>query len=106
MAGFSELKSEFDAVGTEILAASADDPEMAAEVQVSTSFPVAFGVSRDVADSIGAWWEDRRSIVQPAEFILDSGGKVLSSTYSTGPVGRLDAEDALKFIRFIESQKD
>jgi len=69
------------------------------------SFPIAYGVTRDQAETIGSWWEDRRSIAQPSEFILGEGGKVLSATYSTGPVGRLMPEDALKLIGFIESQQ-
>ncbi len=96
---------ELDELGVEIIAASVDDAEMAAEVQVDLDFPVAYGVTREQADSIGAWWEDRRSIVQPSEFILDGSGKVVSSTYSSGPIGRLDAADAMKLIKFIESQK-
>ena len=35
------------------------------------SFPFAYGMTRADADRIGAWWEDRRGIVQPSEFILD-----------------------------------
>jgi hypothetical protein len=68
-------------------------------------FPIAHGVTRDQADSIGSWWEERRSIIQPSEFILGSNGNVISATYSTGPVGRLMPDDALKLIRFIEAQK-
>ncbi len=79
---------------------------MAAAVQVDLDFPIAYGVTHEQADAIGAWWEDRRSIIQPSEFILDGAGKVVSATYSTGPVGRLDAADALKLIRFVESQKE
>ena len=33
------------------------------------------------------------------------GGKVLSATYSTGPVGRMDAGDALKLVKFLEKKK-
>ena len=68
-------------------------------------FPIAFGVTREQAERIGSWWEDRRSIIQPSEFILGRNGEVISATYSTGPVGRLMPEDALKLIRFVEAQK-
>ncbi len=88
-----------------ILAASVDPLDKAAEIQRDLSFPIAYGVTREQADSIGAWWEDRRSIVQPSEFVLDGTGKVLSATYSTGPVGRLDAGDALKLVKFLEGKK-
>ncbi len=92
-------------MGISILAASVDPREKATEVQETLSFPIAYGVTRDQATMIDAWWEDRRSIIQPSEFVLDGGGKVLSATYSTGPVGRMDAGDALRLVKFIEKKK-
>ncbi len=93
-------------MGISILAASVDPLEKAAEVQQDVSFPIAYGVTREQADSIGAWWEDRRAIIQPSEFVLNGNGKVLSATYSTGPVGRVDAGDALKLVKFLESKRN
>jgi peroxiredoxin len=105
LAGYDAIKAEFDDMGITILAASVDPLEKATEVQGTLSFPIAYGVTRDQAAVIDAWWEDRRSIIQPSEFVLDSGGKVLSATYSTGPVGRMDADDALRLVKFIEKKK-
>ncbi len=105
MAGYEALKSEFDEMNTAVLAASVDPVDKAAEVQQELSFPIAYEVTREQADLIGAWWEDRRAIIQPSEFILDGNGKVLSATYSTGPVGRMPAADALRFIRFNEKKR-
>jgi hypothetical protein len=89
-----------------ILAASVDPLDRAAEIQADIDFPVAYGATREQGDSIGAWWEDGRSIIQPSEFVLNGEGKVVSATYSTGPIGRLMPEDTLKLISFIESQKN
>ena len=75
-------------------------------MQDGLEFPIAHGVTKDQADSIGSWWEERRSIVQPSEFILSRVGKVVSATYSSGPIGRLMPEDAIKLIRFLESLKN
>ena len=105
MAAYSAKKSEFDEIGVSILAASVDTRENAALLQDENEFPIAYGVTRAQTDTIGCWWEERRSIVQPSNFVLDDAGKVLSATYSTGPVGRLEPEDALKFIRFVDGQK-
>lgn len=79
--------------------------EQGAKIRNELNYPVAFGVTREQADSVGSWWEDRRAIVQPSEFILTSDGTVVSATYSTGPVGRLMPEDAAKLIQFVEGQK-
>jgi|TARA_B100002003_G_scaffold250130_2_gene288419 peroxiredoxin len=88
-----------------IVAASVDDEEKAAEVAAELSFPVAHGVTRAQADSIDAWWEDRRGIIQPSEFLLNAGHKVLFSTYSSGPLGRMNPPDVVKLVQFMEKQK-
>ncbi len=106
MAGYEALEAQFAEAGISILGASVDPLEKATEVQQELSFPIAYGVTREQADSIGAWWEDRRAIIQPSEFLLAGDGEVLSATYSTGPVGRMDAGDALKLVQFLESKRN
>jgi peroxiredoxin len=104
LAGFEKLKDEFAAEGISVIAASVDDLEKSQDVQADLSFPVVHGVTRDVADTVGAWWDGRRNYIQPSEFMLGPGGRVLSATYSTGPVGRLDAQDALALFRILKSR--
>ena len=106
MVAFDGLKSEYDERGVSIVAACSDTLENASLVQEELRFPVAHGVTREQAMSIGSWWEDRRAIIQPAEFILTGSGQVVSATYSTGPVGRLMPEDALTLIEYRESLKN
>jgi len=105
LVGFEKLKSELDGLGAQIVAASIDPIEKAREVAADVSFPVAYGVTRADADALDAFWEDRRSIIQPSEFILGADGKVLGSSYSDGPLGRIDASDVVKWINFRESKK-
>ena len=88
-----------------ILAASVDTGDKAGEVAAGLDFPVAEGVTRDRARALDAWWEDRRSIIQPSEFVLDRKGRVVTSTYSSGPIGRMDAEDVVKFVTFYERRR-
>ena len=104
MAGFEKLKTELDAVGASIIAASVDPIDKAGEVAREVSFPVGYGVTREVADRLGSWWEERRSIIQPSEFLIDAGGKILASSYSDGPIGRIEAADVIKVINFREAQ--
>jgi peroxiredoxin len=104
LAGFAKLYPDLQALGVGVLAASVDPLDKAREVAAELPFPVGYGVTRAQADAIGAWWEERRSIVQPSEFLLDSEGKVVSSTYSSGPIGRVDAADVVKHIRFRDQQ--
>ena len=104
MAGFERLKAELEAVGAKVFAASVDPVDKAGEVAAELSFPVAYGVTRAVAEQLDSWWEERRSIIQPSEFIMTAEGKIIASSYSDGPVGRIDAADVIKVINFREAQ--
>lgn len=91
-------------MGAKVVAASIDPLDKAKEVAAAVSFPVAYGMTREQADAIGAWWEERRGIVQPSEFIVGRDGKIVASSYSSGPLGRIDAADVVKLINFYEAQ--
>ncbi|MGH2543018.1 MAG: hypothetical protein ACRDIB_09485, partial [Ardenticatenaceae bacterium] len=62
------------------------------------TFTVAYGATREDADTIGAWWYDQRNSFHPAEFLLGRGGVVLGSMYASGPVGRMGADEAIRQI--------
>jgi len=104
LAAFGKMHRDLEAVGAKVVAASVDALDKAKEVAAELLFPVGYGVTRDMADQIGAWWEERRSIVQPAEFIVGANGKVIASSYSSGPIGRIEPADVVKLINFHEAQ--
>ena len=54
--------------------------------------------------ALDAWWEERRQIIQPSEFVLAPNGKVIASSYSDGPLGRMDAADVVKLVNFHASR--
>ena len=68
-------------------------------------FPVAEGVTRANANQIGAWYGDERhpEMIQPSEFVVKADGKVIMSSYSAGPLGRMNPDDLIKVINFLES---
>ena len=88
-----------------VLAASVDDEDKAGEIAADLSYPVAYGVTRDDAETIGAWWEPKRGIIQPTEFLLDADHRIITATYSAGPIGRMNAPDLVKVVQFNERQK-
>jgi peroxiredoxin len=104
LVGFEKLKAELDALGAGIFAASVDPIDKAGEVAAEVSFPVGYGVTHEIADKLDSWWEERRSIIQPSEFLIDANGKIIASSYSDGPIGRIDAADVVKAINFREAQ--
>jgi len=85
-----------------LVAGTVDSEEKTLEVAEPLSFPVAYGMTRADGDSIGAWWEDRRDHIQPSEFIL-KGDRVMASTYSNSPVGRMDPAETLVLLQFLDS---
>jgi hypothetical protein len=74
-------------------------------VASEVSFPIGHGITRDIANTLAAWWEDRRNIIQPSEFIVGVDNKIIVSSYSDGPLGRIEGADVVKLIRFYESRK-
>ena len=81
-----------------------DAEEKTSEVAAELGFPVAWGITRDMGDQFGAWWEEQRQFIQPSEFFITGSGKVLASTYSSSPIGRMDPEDAVTLAKFIISK--
>ena len=54
---------------------------------------------------MGAWWEARRDHIQPSEFVLSQSARVMFSTYSNSPVGRMDPEETLTLLKFLNAQR-
>jgi len=102
LGGFSENFSELQKLNTQVIAASTDTLDNSTAIAADLPFPVAYEASKDHGDQMGSRWEERRGLIQPSDFILNHEGKVLSATYSSGAVGRLEGGDAVKFITFQE----
>jgi peroxiredoxin len=105
LVGFEKAKRDLDAVGAKMVAASVDPIDKAREVAAEVSFPIGYGVTREIADKLGSWWEERRQFIQPSEFVVGADNKIVVSSYSDGPLGRMDAADIVALIRFYESRK-
>ncbi len=88
-----------------MVASSVDPLDKAQEVADEVSFPVGYGVTRDIADQLGSFWEERRQIIQPSEFIVGRDNKIIGSSYSDGPLGRIDAADVVKLVNFYNSRE-
>ena len=88
-----------------MIAATVDSQEETQNVAEPLSFPVCYGVTREVGDAIGAWWEERRDHIQPSEFLLTGKGRVLSSTYSSSPLGRMDPEETVSLLKILAARK-
>ena len=106
MAAFEEKKQELAELGVSVFAASVDSEEKTREVADSgVGFPLGYGVTRELADRIGAWWDERRGFIQPSEFVIDQKGMVLHSTYSASPIGRTDPGDVVSLLGFLAARR-
>ena len=106
MAAYQKRLDALGELGVTVIAAAVDDREtMAGMVQEDgLNFPVAYGFSQESVASLGPWWtEDNRHgrYLQPMEFLVRAN-TVLGSMYASGPIGRMDVEQALAFIRSRE----
>jgi len=79
-----------------------DTGDKAQEVSADVSFGVGEGVSRETAEQVGAWWDEKRGYVQPSEFLFRSGGAIVQSSYSDGPLARTLAEDVCGLVGFLK----
>jgi hypothetical protein len=57
------------------------------------------------ANALAAWWDDRRNIIQPAGFVVGTNNKIIVSSYSDDPLGRIEFADVVSLIRFYEARK-
>ncbi len=87
------------------MAASTDARDKALEVAGEVSFPIAYGVTHDIAEALGSWWEGKRGIIQPSEFIVDADGKIVHSSYSSGPLARTLAPDVISLLKLLSKYR-
>jgi peroxiredoxin len=107
LADYQSKLAELTVADVSVVALSVDLLDKARELveQNHLEFPLAYGLKvPEDAQRIGAWWDEKRPMIQPSEFLLGEGGRILSATYSSGPIGRVKAEDALTLVRFFESR--
>jgi peroxiredoxin len=104
LVGFAENKAELDALGIKVAAASVDPLDKAKEIADEVNFPVGYGVTKDLADTLGSWWEPNRQIIQPTELILNADNKVVASSYSDGPLARTQAADVISLVKIYDSR--
>ena len=101
LAAWEQQKDALEALGVTVYGASVDTLEQAQEVAAQgISLPLVYGISREDAESIGAWWGEgaHGEFIQPSEFLLGRGGVVLGSMYASGQIGRMSPEEAITFI--------
>lgn len=107
MAAFEAARAELEAEGIAVVAASVDAREHAEKTVEGEglSFPVGYGLPlQATADTLGAFYETRRSILHATGFVVRPDATIAVACYSTGPIGRLEVRDVLRAVRFWKSR--
>jgi len=74
--------------------------------KTGATFPIGYGLKvPEDADKVGAYWEERRSIIHATNFTIAPDRRILQACFATGPIGRIAAVDALSSIRGTKKRK-
>lgn len=101
---FQRAKDSLAAAGGKVVALSADNEATTAELiaRHGLQFPVGHGAdARALAEATGAFVNDDPVYLQSTGFVLNPGGQVVVSVYSSGAIGRLVLEDVIGLIRYL-----
>lgn len=104
MADFQEHLEALDGLGVKVYALSIDSEKDAGKTvkRHELTFPVGFGLDGgDVEGRIGAYRDPEEGHLQATGFILQDG-RVMHATYSSGPLGRLQAENVAGFVEYAQ----
>ena len=96
-------------LGIKVVAGSVDSVERTAQLADGLLLryvkPVAELDAGAVAESTGAFIQTGdRTFLHAAGWLLDPSGAIVNACYSTGPIGRLTANDVLKKVIFEQAK--
>jgi peroxiredoxin len=101
---FQRSLDRFADMDTLVIALSVDDEATTRDLTAKHGLQFPVGHSADacaIATATGAFVNDDPMYLQSTGFVLDPGGRVLVSVYSSGAIGRLVPEDVIGLIRYL-----
>ena len=107
LAGFQRASEKLAEAGIKVVALSVDDEATTVGTieKFKLSFPVGHSASAEkVASITGAYTNYSPRYLQTTDFLLAPDGKILNAVYSSGPIGRLVAEDVIGMVTYLKSK--
>jgi peroxiredoxin len=107
--GFQRARDRLADVGARVVALSVDDEATTSDLiaRHGLEFPVGHSAdARALATATGAFIHDDPLFLQSTGFVLDPGGQVVVSVYSSGAIGRLVPEDVIGLISYVRQHAD
>ncbi|QSR85839.1 peroxiredoxin family protein [Methylacidimicrobium sp. B4] len=107
LGGFQRASERLTQTGIQVAALSVDDEVSAQETveKFRLRFPVGHSADADgIAALTGAYTNEESHYLQSTGFLLDPDGRVLNAVYSSGPIGRLVADDVIGMVSYLQSK--
>ncbi len=101
---FARAHDSLADVDAKVVALSVDDESttQALIAKHGLNFPVGYSADAEaIAEVTGAFVNPDPIYLQSPGFVLDPGGRVVVSVYSSGAIGRLVPEDVVGLIRYL-----
>jgi peroxiredoxin len=106
LAGFQRASGKLAEAGIKVVSLSVDDEATTKGTieKFKLSFPVGHSADADkIAVLTGAYINDSPRYLQSTGFLLDPEGRVVNAVYSSGPIGRLVAEDVIGMVAYLKA---
>jgi peroxiredoxin len=107
LSGFQRASGKLAEAGIKVVALSVDDEATTVGTieKFKLSFPVGHSANADkVAAITGAYTNESPRYLQTTGFLLAPDGTILNAAYSSGPIGRLVAEDVIGMVTYLKSK--
>jgi peroxiredoxin len=107
LSGFQRASEKLAATGIKVVALSVDDEATTAGTveKHKLSFPVGHSADVDkVAAITGAYTNEAPRYLEATGFVLAPDGRILNAVTSSGPLGRLVAEDVIGMVAYLKSK--
>src|ERR1700693_2815065 len=104
LSGFQRALDGLAEMDVRVVALSVDDEATTQELIAKNGlrFPGGYGADASaIADTTGAFVNDDPLFLQSTGFVLDPGGRVIVSVYSSGAIGRLGPQDVIGLVGYL-----
>jgi peroxiredoxin len=109
LSAFQRSMDRLADIGALVAALSVDDEATTLDLIARHGLRFPVGHSADacaIAAATGAFVNDDPVYLQSAGFVLDPGGQVVVSVYSSGAIGRLDPGDVIGLVRYLREHTE
>ncbi len=105
MADYQSKLEQFSKIETQVVALSVDSEEDAQKTvqRNKLTFPLLFGLDAlEMVATIGSYISQKKLYLHATGFVLRPDRTIELAGYSSGPISRITADDALSMISYVK----